>query len=75
MDSQLIFGARRFVSRRCDVHPGEQSLVVIDSATTTVYSGCECLADQNVFHLVQLGTGMNPKAKLTGRTLDGEMRV
>ncbi len=41
-------------------------------AADTVRAAWEALQDPNVYHLAELGIGMNPHARLTGRMLDDE---
>lgn len=41
-------------------------------AAATVREKWESLGDPNVYHLAELGIGMNPEARLTGRMLDDE---
>jgi leucyl aminopeptidase (aminopeptidase T) len=42
------------------------------AAADTVRAAWEAFDDPNVYHLAELGIGMNPRARLTGRMLDDE---
>lgn len=54
------------------VEDGRVTKIEGGSAADKVRSAWQALQDPNVYHLAELGIGMNPFAKLTGRMLDDE---
>lgn len=55
-----------------EVVDGRVVSIVGGTAAEKVRAKWEDLADPNVYHLAELGIGMNPEAVLTGRMLDDE---
>lgn len=54
------------------VEDGKVIAIEGGAAADTIRSSWESLNDPNVYHLAELGIGMNPHARLTGRMLDDE---
>ncbi len=54
------------------VENGNVTSITGGAPADTVRAAWEAFDDPNVYHLAELGIGMNPKAELTGRMLDDE---